>query len=105
MNATTYPHIEVRNGTPFIAGSQFKIVHLILARMAHNWDGDELHQQYPTLSPAEIYSALAFYHDNQADMDEMIEEQLRDEENFLAKQAMTPVRAKLLAAKYGRAPQ
>src|SRR3954465_12761218 len=98
--ATTYPHIEGdASGMPYIRGTRFKVVQIILDRLAYNWDADEIQKQHPQLTLGQIYSALAYYHDNQAEMDALIDERARKAEELLAATPPSSLRAKLQAAK------
>jgi uncharacterized protein (DUF433 family) len=103
MPITTYPHIELRaDGAAYIDGSQTKVVEIVMARLAYNWDADEIHRQQPHLSLAQIYSALAYYHDNQAEIDADIERRLQREQHILGSLKDSPLRLKLQAAKRER---
>jgi hypothetical protein len=58
MATVAYPHIDcTRDGGPFVAGTQTKVVEVVLDRLAYHWDADEIHRQHPHLSLSQIYSA------------------------------------------------
>jgi len=98
-----YPHIDVsRAGVPYIAGTQTKVVEVVLDRLAYHWDADEIHRQHPYLSLAQIYSALAYYYAHQAEMDGGIYAQLRRIAAIRASLGESPIRLKLKAM--GRLP-
>ena len=98
MTTETYPHIETtQNGVPMIAGTKTKVVEVVLDRMAHHWDVDEIQRQHPHLKPAQIYAALAYYHDHQDEMDRDIAARLRKVEDIAASQSESVVRVKLQA--------
>ncbi|MFO7642619.1 MAG: DUF433 domain-containing protein [Candidatus Competibacteraceae bacterium] len=95
-------HIE---STPGIAGGKPRIIgHRITVQDIAIWhermgkSPDEICNEYG-LTLAEVYAALAFYYDHQAEMDRCIEEQ----ETFVARQHQrTPsVRARKLKARRG----
>ena len=91
MATVTYAHIEfIPNGVPYIAGTQTKVVEIALDRLAYHWDADEIHRQHPHLSLGQIYSALAYYHDHQAEMDREIDEQLLEVEKIKKMPRMKP---------------
>jgi uncharacterized protein (DUF433 family) len=97
-NPTEYAHIEIRDdGRPWLIGTQTKVLEVALDRMAHHWDGDEIHRQHPHLTLGQIYSCLAYYYDHQAQMDEVIDEQLRTIKRLRAQQGESAVQAKLRA--------
>jgi uncharacterized protein (DUF433 family) len=103
MATPHYPHIDVsRAGVPYIAGTQTKVVEVVLDRQAYHWDADEIHQQHPHLSLAQIHSALAYYYDHQAEMDGEINAQLRRIAALRASLGESPICLKLKAM--GRLP-
>ena len=77
MSSVAYPHIEIADGVPILSGTRTKVVEVVLDRLAYHWDADEIHRQHPQLSLAQIYSALAYYYDHQAEMDQEIQAQLQ----------------------------
>jgi uncharacterized protein (DUF433 family) len=102
MTATAYPHIESRNGVPCIAATKTKVIEIVLDRLAHHWDAEEIQRQHPHLSLAQIYCALAYYHDHQAEMDADIAARLVKADQIADSQPASAVRAKLRAM--GRRP-
>ena len=75
MATVTYPHIELRDdGVPIISGTRMKVVQIVLDKLAHGWDAEEIQRQYPqwNLSLGQIHSALAYYYDHQAEFDRQI---------------------------------
>jgi uncharacterized protein (DUF433 family) len=103
MATVVYPHIDVTpEGVLYIAGTQTKVVEVVLDRLAYHWDADEIRRQHPHLSLSQIYSALAYYYDHQVEIDREIEEQLRQVDQIRASLGESPVRLKLKAM--GRLP-
>jgi uncharacterized protein (DUF433 family) len=91
-------HIEADSrGVPYLAGTQTKVVEIVLDRLAHHWDADEIQRQHPHLSLAQIYSALAYYYDHQAEIDREIENQLLRVDNARSDLGSSTVRQKLKA--------
>jgi uncharacterized protein (DUF433 family) len=97
MTKTDYQHIEMRNGVPYLEGTQTKVIEVALDRLAHHWDGDEIHRQHPHLSLGQIYSALAYYYDHQDEIDRVIADQLRFVQQLKENQGESPIRLKLKA--------
>lgn len=98
MATVTYPHIELRaSGVPYLIGTQIKVVEVVLDRLAHSWDADEIQRQHPHLTLGQIHSALAYYYDHKPEMDQVIEDQLRFVEQVKAELGESPVRQKLKA--------
>lgn len=56
-----------------ISGTKTKVIEVVLDRLAHSWDAEEIQRQHPHLSLAHIYSALAYYHDHEEELDRDIE--------------------------------
>jgi uncharacterized protein (DUF433 family) len=103
MPALDYPHIEFSAvGVPMIAGTQTKVVEIVLDRLAHHWDADEIQRQHPHLTLAQIYSALAYYHDHQEAIDDDIANRLRREQEITSRLSGSDVRAKLQSTKAKR---
>ena len=46
MPATAYPHIEITpEGVPILTGTTVKVVEVVMDRLAHHWDSDEIQRQ------------------------------------------------------------
>jgi uncharacterized protein (DUF433 family) len=74
---TSYEHITLDDkGIPIISGTTMKVVELIVEKLAYGWSPEELHLQHPHLTLGQIYSALAYYFDHQAELDRDIEKRL-----------------------------
>lgn len=98
MATVMYAHIELRaDGVPYLIGTQTKVVEVVLDRLAHGWDADEIQRQHPHLSLGQIHSALAYYYDHKEEMDRVIEDQLRFVEQVKTEMGESPVRLKLKA--------
>jgi uncharacterized protein (DUF433 family) len=96
MTTVAYPHVETgEDGVPMIAGTKTKVVEVVLDRLAHHWDADEIQRQHPHLSLSQIYSALGYYHDHQRELDRDIAARLRKVDEIAADQPESAVRAKL----------
>jgi uncharacterized protein (DUF433 family) len=94
--AITASHIEINSqGVPYLAGTQTKVIEVALDRLAHHWDADEIQRQHPHLSLAQIYSALAYYYDHQAEMDREVDEQLQRVETIRNAVGPSLIRQKL----------
>ncbi len=93
-----YPHLERRaDGKLWLMGTQTKAVEVVLDRLAHHWDAEEIQRQHPHLTLGQIYSCLAYYHDHQEEMDRIIEEQLQLVQQLRGRQGESVLRAKLKA--------
>lgn len=96
MSSVAYPHIEINAGSvPIIADTTTKVVEIVLDRLAHHWDAEEIQRQHPHLALAQIYSALAYYHDHQAKLDQDIADRLYKVDQIASAQPASVVREKL----------
>jgi uncharacterized protein (DUF433 family) len=68
MLATSNEHIaitpDICGGKPRIAGSRIRVQDVVTWHQKMGLSPDEIVSQYPTLTLADIYAALAYYHDN-----------------------------------------
>jgi uncharacterized protein (DUF433 family) len=72
--ATSYEHIVLdEKNVPYIAGTRFKVIQLVLNHQAYGWSPEELKFQHPQLTMGQIHSALAYYWDHKEDLDDYIE--------------------------------
>ncbi len=91
MEAVISEHIEITpgvcGGKPRIAGHRIKVQDIVIWHERLGLSPDEIVSQYPTISLADVYAALAYYHDHLAE----IREQIREGEAFVRElQAKTP---------------
>ena len=95
---TTYEHILVNEaGIPTIAGTDVKVLELVLERTAYGWSPEELHYQHPFLSLGQIYSAFAYYYDHQEEIDKDIEQRLQRIDQIQKGKGPSPLAARLRA--------
>ncbi len=100
MSAIAYPHIELdTEGIPWVAGTKTKVVEIVLDRLAYHWDAGEMHRQHRHLSLAQIYSALAYYYDHQAEVDQDIERRWQYAEEVKQRLGESPIKVKLMQLK------
>ena len=78
LSETRYEHIMLNEAqVPMIVGTTMKVVELVLDHLAYGWSPEELHFQHPELTLGQIHSALAYYWDHQAELDQDIERRLQ----------------------------
>jgi uncharacterized protein (DUF433 family) len=78
LSETRYEHIILNEArVPMIAGTRMKVIELALDHLAYGWSPEELHFQHPHLTLGQIHSALAYYWDHKAELDEDIERRLQ----------------------------
>ncbi len=93
------------NGVPWISGANTKVVEVVLDKMAHNSSPEEMHEQYPHLSLAQIHAAMSYYYEHQAEVDADIERRDREVEALRAQQKNPLTRAELEARLLDREKQ
>lgn len=71
---------DIGRGKPIIKGTRTRVANIV-AYYKLGYTPEELKQAFPHLSLSQIYDALSFYHENQAQVDEEIE--ANREENFI----------------------
>ncbi|ODT96811.1 MAG: hypothetical protein ABS79_07825 [Planctomycetes bacterium SCN 63-9] len=96
MASVAYAHITIdERGEPIISGTRTRVRMLVLDRLAHGWDVDEIHRNHPHLTLGQIHSALAYYYDHQVEIDRDIERRLNRVDALRAAQEESPGRRKL----------
>jgi uncharacterized protein (DUF433 family) len=99
MPTLTYPHLAFdAAGQPVIAGANTPVLVIAIDRLAHHWDADEIRRQRPHLTLGQIYSALAYYYDNEAEMNRLIAERESLADDLVARFENQTLRARLQAA-------
>jgi uncharacterized protein (DUF433 family) len=62
---------------PAPTGTRIKVVEIVLDRLAHGSDAEEIHRRFPSLTLGQVHSALAYYYDHQEEVDQYIVIRLR----------------------------
>ncbi len=95
---TRYEHIVLdEDKIAIIAGTNMKVIELVLDRTAYGWSPEELQFQHPYLTLGQIHSALAFYWDHQDELDHEIEKRLRQVEKVQKASRPSSLEARLKA--------
>ncbi|GAB5494149.1 MAG: DUF433 domain-containing protein [Phototrophicaceae bacterium] len=66
----------IRNGQPCVAGTGVRVLDIALAKIAHAQDAEGIAEWYD-LSLPQVYAGLAYYYDNQAEIDSEIRRQMQ----------------------------
>jgi uncharacterized protein (DUF433 family) len=61
-------------GVAYIAGTRMKVRHIAIASEAGGRTPEEMREDYPHLSLAQVYAALAYYHEHKVAVDAEIAE-------------------------------
>ena len=97
---TSYEHIILNNkNQAFIEGKKFKVIELILDKIAYGWSPEELQYQHRQLTLGQVYSALAYYADHQEELDKEIEIQLEQIDQLRESVRPSPLIKRLKAKK------
>lgn len=85
-------------GVAYIEGTTAKVLEIALAKESSGLPPEELHQELPHLTLAQIYAALAYYHQHKEDLDAEIERRRRAVERMREEAGPSPVAARLRAS-------
>ena len=70
QNAAILSHVSIdAEGVPRIAGTRIKVLDVAAERRLRDASPEQMRENWPHLSLAQIHSALAYYYDNQAAID------------------------------------
>lgn len=91
MESVINQHIEITpgvcGGKPRIAGSRIRVQDVVIWHEKMGLSPDEIVSQYSNITLADVYAALAYYHDNL----EQIRQQIKESEAKVKElQAKTP---------------
>lgn len=78
-----------------------KVVELVTPQQAYGWSPEELAFQFPHLTMGQIHSALAYYWDHKAELDEDMARRLAYADELRRLTPEAPVVARLRRLKYG----
>jgi uncharacterized protein (DUF433 family) len=92
-------HIAIdANGNAHIAGSRIRVKHLVGIKEAQGYTAEQLQAEtYPHLTLAQIYDALAYYHDHREEIDRQIDEDDQLYEREWRKQQNNPEHQQFVA--------
>jgi uncharacterized protein (DUF433 family) len=104
MTAAPIYHICLdTQGVAYVAGTSIKVADIVVDATTWGLTPPQIRENYPNLSMSQIYAALAYYHDHQAEIDAQLaawdaeNERLRAEnpnplsrEQFEARRRRTP---------------
>ena len=78
VQATGYPHIVkvdgVLGGQPIIEGTRIAVWHIVGYYYKVGMSVEDILAEWDYLQPAQIFSALAYYHDNKEEIDAVRED-------------------------------
>lgn len=65
-------------GVPRVAGSRIRVEDIVLEQRAQRWSAEQIQEQHPHLTLAQIHGALAYYHTHQSEVDARIDRGLEE---------------------------
>jgi uncharacterized protein (DUF433 family) len=96
MPAVTQSLIELdEQGVAWISDAKVKVIEIALDKLVHGSSPEEMHFQYPHLSLAQIYAALAYYFEHQNELDSEIQRRWQEVNELAALEANTPLQQRL----------
>ncbi len=100
INKTGYEHVVLNEqGVPEIAGTNMKVVELVVEYNSFGWSPEEIQFNHPYLTLGKIYSALAYYWDHKAEIDNDIQERSSFAERLRQESGPSPLQARARALK------
>jgi uncharacterized protein (DUF433 family) len=102
VSTTTAPSVFISfdaEGRAIIAGTTYKVIEIVMDHIAHGWSPEEIRRQhYNEFSLAQVYAAMSYYFEHQAEFDAEIERQRREYEELLREQGETAFGRRMRAA-------
>ncbi len=97
--AVSYPHVVKIEGAParIERMPRIRVAQIVMDYLFQGWSPEEICNQYPHLRPAEVHSAMAYYFDNQPEIDNEIEEEIKQVEAWQENTPRSPVMLRLRA--------
>jgi hypothetical protein len=97
--AVTYPHIVKPEGESarLERMPRIRVAQIAMDYLFQGWSADEICNQYPHLTPAEVYSALTYYFDHQDEIEREIEGEVKSLEEWQKNSAPSALRLRLRA--------
>ena len=97
MVAAPIHHISLdERGVAYIAGTSMKVTDIVTDVTTWGMTPQQIQENYPHLSLAQIYAALAYYHDHKAEIDVLLDAWDQEYEQWRA-QETEPLTRQLLA--------
>ncbi|HLJ54573.1 MAG TPA: DUF433 domain-containing protein [Chthonomonadaceae bacterium] len=92
------PHIALdHRGIAYVEGTRTKVLTIVQNKRAARCTPEQLQTAMPHLSLAQVYAALAYYHDHRAEVDRQIRHAHERAESILRAQPPGLTRAELRA--------
>ena|SRR6266536_1738748 len=99
---TVEKHAHIRldeQGRPWIDDTNVKVIEVVLDHLGYGWNAEAIQENHPHLSLAQVYAALAWYYDHQAEMDGEIARQDERIQALRDAAAPSPLQRRLAASR------
>jgi len=95
--AISYPHIVKSEGIPARLERlpRIRVAQIVMDYLFQGWSPDEICNQYPHLKPAEVHSAMAYYFDHQAEIEQEIEDEIKLTNEWRKNRPPSPIMLRL----------
>jgi len=96
--AVTYPHIVKEAGKParLEKHRRTRVSMIVVDNQHWGWSAEQIVLQYPYLTLAEVYAALAYYYDNKEEIDQELAEEDAEFERYRKEQQSDPMIKRLV---------
>ena len=99
MTVATIPHVVIDDkGVARVAGNRTRVIDIVLDVQGYRLSAQQIHEEHPDLSLAQIYAALSYYHDHKKELDDLIERQYQEAQSLRAQAGESRVVKKLRAS-------
>jgi uncharacterized protein (DUF433 family) len=96
MSAVAQSLIEIdEHGVAWISDKKVKVIEVALDKLVHGSNPEDIHFQYPHLSLAQVYAALAYYYEHENELDSEIQRRWQEVNEMAALEANTPLQQRL----------
>jgi uncharacterized protein (DUF433 family) len=98
MSAVAQSLIEIdEQGVAWISYTKVKVMEVAIDKLVHGSSPEDIHFQYPHLSLAQVYAALAYYYEHQNELDSEIQRRWQEVNEMAALEANanTPLQQRL----------
>jgi len=96
-------HIHLDDkGRPWIDDTNVKVIEVVLDHLGYGWNAETIQENHPHLSLAQVYAALAWYYDHQAEMDAEVARQDERVQALRDTAAPSPLQRRLSASRRGK---
>lgn len=87
-----YPHIVKEDGQAARLAShpRIRVAQIVMDYLCYGWSVDEMCRQHPYLNPSEAHAAMAYYFDNQEEIDSEIRQEREESARAREKAGPSP---------------